>query len=227
MKFIALLTLAAAAAVDATAQTATISGRVTDQNANPLSGIAVLYNRIPNFTTDVNGMRIAVPPFVSSRVSTNAQGVFETPPMPAGAYHLCTMSPTPGQLSSCVYEPQPLVVSLGPAAPVTGVQFVVATGTVVTVQVTDAGGHIRAGSPFGIGTTAVGSPWSFFAELVAQSGQELTYQMTLPKNYNFGLVVDTALPVTDPSGATVVSKQPCTTLLTSSAPTLSAAFIVN
>ena len=47
MKSITLLTLVAAAAVDAAAQTTTVSGLVVDQNANPRSGITVVYNRIP------------------------------------------------------------------------------------------------------------------------------------------------------------------------------------
>jgi len=208
------------------AQTGTISGLVIDQNGNPLSGITVVYNRIPDFRTDANGQRIPVPPIIASRVTTVATGAFQTPALPAGSFHLCTASSVPGQISSCLYEPRPTIVSLG-ATPVTGVQLVVDTGTVVNVQVTDAGGHISAGSPFGIGATAIGSAWAFFAKPVSQSGAQIAYQMTLPRDYNFHLVVDTSLPVTDPSGATVVTKQPGATLLTSSGSTLSAAFTVN
>jgi hypothetical protein len=226
MKSITLLTRVAAAAVDAAAQTTTVSGLVVDQNANPRSGITVVYNRIPDFRTDANGQRVAIPPIVGSRVATDAQGEFVIPAVPAGPYHLCTASPVPGQLSSCLYEPKPVVVSLG-SSPVTGVQLVVGTGAVVTLQVTDALGHVRAGSPFAIGARAIGSAWAFFANLVGQSGPQLTYEMTLPRDYNFQLVVDTSLPVTDPTGTTVVAKQPGATLLTNSASTLSAAFIVN
>jgi hypothetical protein len=227
MKSITALTLLAAAALDAAGQTATIGGIVSDQNGNPLSGVTVVYERIPDFRINANGQRVAIPPIVGSNVASNAQGAFVTPALPGGAYHVCTVSPTSGQLSSCLYEPKPLVVSVGKTAPVAGVQLVVASGAVVTVQVNDAAGHIRAGAPFAIGATAIGSPWAFFAKLVSQSGSLITYQMTLPRDYNFQLVVDTSLPVTGPSGAPVEAKQPGATLTTISSSSLSAAFVVN
>lgn len=235
MKPIILLALTVVVAIDAAAQAGAIGGRVVDANADPLSGIAVVYNRIPALQADTNGKLVAIPPIVGSRVTTDAQGAFQIPALPAGSYHLCTLAAVPGQISSCLYEPRAVVVPVGPGAQVSGVQLVVGSGTVVSVQVTDAGGHIRAGSPFGIGAIAVGSPWSFFARIVGQAGQQLTYEMTLPRDYNFGLVVDTSLSVTDPTGAPVATKQPGMTLLTNAAPAdgasappmINASFIVN
>ena len=105
----------------------------------------------------------------------------------------------------------------------------------VNIGVTDAAGNIRAGSHFAIGANAVGGPWSLFATLVGQDGPSLSYQMTLPSDYNFRLVVDTALPVTDSTGKAIATKQPGMLLLTE-APTaagagaaqaISASFTVN
>jgi hypothetical protein len=222
MKPITLLELIVVTVTGAGAQTAAISGRVLDANGNPLSGVTVVYNRIPAFQTDVNGKRAAVPPFVGSLATTDASGGFQIPGLPAGAYHLCTLAAVPGQVSSCVYEPKAVVVPVSAGAQVSGVELTVGAGTVVNVGITDAGGHIRAGSPFAIGAIAVGASWSFFAEFVGQAGQQMTYRMTLPRGYNFGLVVDTSLPVTDSAGAPVVTKAPCMTILTGASPASSA-----
>jgi hypothetical protein len=227
MKSISVLALVAVAATDAAAQTATIGGLVVDQSGNPLSGIAVLYNRIRDLRTDANGQLAPIPPIVSSQVVTGSQGTFEISGIPAGSYHLCTGLSVPGRLASCLYEPKPVVVPVGIGTSATGVTLVAAAGTTVTVQVTDAAGKIQAGSPFAIGATAVGSAWAFFARLVSQSSTQLTYQMTLPKDYNFQLVVDTPLAVTDAKGYTVVAKQPGMVLATSSGNPITAAFVVN
>jgi hypothetical protein len=58
--------------------------------------------------------------------------------------------------------------------------------------------------------------------VVGQDGPSLSYEMTLPSDYNFRLVLDTALPVTDSTGKSVATKQPGMLLLTE-APTAAGA----
>jgi hypothetical protein len=124
-----LLMLIGAVANDAAAQTGALGGRVLDASANPLAGVTVVYNRIPDAQTDALGRRVLVPPYVSSKVVSDGQGTFQIGGLPAGEYHLCSLSATPGQVSSCKYEPRALVVTVGQGAQVSGVELVVALGT--------------------------------------------------------------------------------------------------
>jgi hypothetical protein len=212
-------------AVSAAAQSGAIKGQVRDEQGKPLFGIAVVYNTTSILRPLPGGRRGMLPP-ISGTVVTDPNGGFQIGGLRPGAYHLCTRGGGLGRVASCEYEPRPQIVVVGAGATNT-IALQAPAGVSLVIHVTDVQGRLRGGAPFAIAAKSTSTRWSLFAKATGQSGPTIDYQLTLPKDQDFRLVVDTPLAVTDSAGQVLPVRQPSTLLSSTLGSTIELSIRVN
>jgi hypothetical protein len=200
------------------AQTGGISGVVLGATTEPVAGATVLYKSVPGYgnPSAANSPAVPVALPVSSSVVTDSGGVFRIAGLPAGAYHVCAISPSSGLLSSCNHGSKPMVVEVSAGQQVGNATITLLSGAVVRVRVVDSAGEIPKGHRFSVVSMAGDGTYEI-GKMVSQTTGETDYELTIPKDKTERLMVQTDLSVTDESGAAVPSLQPVIPLPTASA----------
>lgn len=192
-----LLALSVGVAITFAASSGSISGTVTDSAGKPVAGVAV--SGVAN-AAQSSGTLITV------STVTAASGGFALQGLAPGAYNLCAIASTPGQISSCKGGTHPTVITVSPGSNLVGIALVMGSGDVVTLNVTDISARLAAGGRLSIGFIGDNGRYDF-AELTTTVGNVYHYQMTIPRGHTSWLVVDTALTILDGLGASVVPGQ--------------------
>ncbi len=113
----------------------TLTGSVTDTNGAPLAGISVSYGSVASRPAPVVGGSLVPASVVSGSVSSDASGNFSVSGLPAGAYALCTNSPSAPYLDLCTWRPGVTVTV--PAGGSASQVLVLERGVYLNVRVND------------------------------------------------------------------------------------------
>jgi hypothetical protein len=228
-RLVALIVLISVAMAMADARGGSVSGSVLDDSGAVVPGAFVEIQLLPEFARDSSGHLVSTEAAVSVTAQVDSSGSYSAGGLPAGRYLLCAYSTTPGYISNCQWTTPVAVADIASNGNVTA-PLQLAAGTVVQIVVADPQGLI--GAP---GVRAVRSAVHYFypgvmradgyfaaARLVAQSGPQRTYAVTIPKSATVYLFVDSDLqvstgagqsvPVRTPSGVAVAGGQPVATV---------------
>ena len=208
MRAIVLCTLVGVTCVvSAWAQPGAVSGTVSDQTPSPVAGATVFCKGLAGGAGAPMTTMAATPvPPVSASTVTDSKGAFLFSGLTAGSYYVCAAAPSPGLLTSCAYGPKPLIVQVG-AGQQASAAITLISGTIVRAQVRDPGGKISQGHRVSVVSMAADGTYEI-GKSVSQAALETDYQMTVPKNGNSLLMVQTDLSVTDANGVTVPVSRP-------------------
>ena len=184
---------------------ARISGTVVDELGKPLSGVTVLYTRIPTFARDASGALDAVSPPLSDAIKSGPNGRFGVPGLPAGEYYVCAQAPASGTIGSCEWNQPNARIPLegGGNANVT---LRVRSGIRVLVQVVD---KRESHSKEPILLIGVMSPAGYYrrAERTVTDGSVGVYVATIPVDQEVSLFVHSDTVVTDSAGRAIANGQ--------------------
>jgi hypothetical protein len=132
-----------------TSGTGTLSGSVTDTNGAPLAGVLVRYMSLAPPAAPAPHASLVPASVVSGSVSSDTSGNFSVFGLPAGAYALCTNSPSAPYLDLCTWRPGVTVTV--PAGGSTSQALVLERGVYLNVRVSD---------PSHLLPQAVDGPWT-------------------------------------------------------------------
>ena len=212
---VALTVLVSAALAMSDARGGSVSGSVLDDSGAVVPGAFVEIQLLPEFTLNSSGRLVLTEPAGSEAAQVDSSGWYSAGGLPAGRYLICAYSATPGSISNCEWTAPVAVADIASTGNVTA-PLKLAAGTVVQIVVSDPQGLI---SPPGVRT--VGSVGQYFypgvmsaggyfaaARLVAQSGGQRTYAVTIPKSATVSLFVDSDLQVSTGDGRSVPVRTP-------------------
>ncbi len=202
MKRIAVSFVICASAL--TAQTARITGTVTDERGAPLSGarVSASLKASPKPVALVPGRPPAFMP-VQAKSDSGTNGEFQIEGLLPGLYRLCVQKPG-GYLDPCLWADQPVTVELDDGATVSGAAVVARKGGTVTVRVQDPTGTLAANpaaSDLRVGVHNGNSPL-IPALPTNRDANGQTLSVVVPQGKSVTLVVSSAkLALADATGA--------------------------
>ncbi|MBZ5626353.1 MAG: carboxypeptidase regulatory-like domain-containing protein [Acidobacteriia bacterium] len=180
------LAVLSSALAQSTATVGTLQGLVTDAQGKPLAGAEVRYRRL--FQTVLSSSHQPLPApgeaVIQSKVTTDANGAYTLPNLPAGDYALCGSVPTLPYLDPCQWATSPRT-TVAAAAP-TKHTLILTKGVFLKVRVNDPLGLLpqTQDGPLKAGNLIVGVTFAKGAYLGAQNtgvdSAGRNYQMIIP-----------------------------------------------
>lgn len=198
--------------------TASVAGTVTDEKGAGVVGLQVVVHRL------------TLPPF-SARATTSAGGNYSLSGMPAGGYKICVQSPSQAYVDPCEWSRRQQQFHVNQGQALTKIAVKVQAGTVVPVQVMDAG-HLLEAPVNGVQPKLlVGyfTPSGIFRPslMTQKTAQGRTYSAAIPLDtevkFHFGVQ---HAQVLDPGGAEISERGSTVSVSHASSPTGSHAPLV-
>lgn len=204
-----LLVFAALTFVQA-ATTATLSGRVADEDGVPISGVAMVWRSLPS---GQNSGVMALTPNQQSIAGTrgsvisDAAGQFSVPNLEPGNYEVCLTSIAQrSHLSTCEWRANAVLVVLSDSSPET--QFVVKTGTVMRFLVSDPKARLTKNNLSIIVSDGTGNFAHARMASLTPSAAELF--VSVPFNSQIAISINAPFSFLNGTGASVAPNLPTT-----------------
>lgn len=206
--------------VDAPAQgpvgTSVLSGMVVDDAGKPEPSAEVSCQKLNEYSRTNGRMVLREAGFVR-RAAVDSGGRFMFQNLPPGQYHVCAAGGRPNSVGSCEWGGVP-VLTLGPGQNFQNIIRTVREGSIITLRVADPNRRIALPDVHGFSpregrfsldlVSPTGSQRR--AKRISSSPSEHVFQITIPRQWQMRLFLDTGLRVTGEGGALLETRRPAT-----------------